>query len=896
MNIAQIEENIKKLVGDLTEGSITQDSFIYELLLAYGHRKQSVSRLRSGERNLSKEANEVIWRRNLYFRQIEGNALHAEIDQIRNEKVIDRYKLRFIIVTNFNQLLAVDTKTSDTLDIELSELPKNFDFFLPWAGMEKAVYQGENPADVKAAEKMAKLFDLIKVDNFDESNREDKGELHNLNVFLTRLLFCFFAEDTEIFTENQFSLAIKSHTNENGSDLSDYLNRLFDVLNTAVDNRKGLPDYLATFPYVNGGLFSDKIQSPAFSAKSRRMLIECGNELDWSDINPDIFGSMIQAVVHPEQRSGMGMHYTSVTNIMKVIEPLFLNDFYDEFEKYENKPKKLQELLQRLGSIKIFDPACGSGNFLIIAYKELRNLEMEILKQLQEIELKKSGQIFQAYSEIKLTQFYGIEIDDFAHEVAILSLWLAEHQMNIEFKTEFGEVKASLPLQKGGNIVCENATSIDWNDVCEKHHSEIYICSNPPYLGQKQQSQKQKKELEEVCGNISGYKKLDYISCWFFKASRYLNDKSAFAFVTTNSVSQGVQVPILWPELLGMCLEISFAYRNFHWSNNAKRNAGVTCSIIGIRFESKNEKYIFNEQSVAQVKHINAYLVDGNDVIVEKKRESISGLPPMVYGNMALDGGHLMLSDQEKNSFLESEPEAAQYIRKTTGSNEFIKGINRWCIWIETNDLKKASKIRFLNERINSCLEFRKSGGDVARTLVDRPHQFRYRHTPTKSQIIIPLVSSERRRYIPIGYVDKNTIIQQTAQVIYDAEPYIFGIINSYMHMVWVRALCGRTRTDLQYSNTLCYNTFPIDAPSEESKEELSHLSMEIIAAREKFSHKSYSDLYDPDIMPLELVDAHKNLDKYVDSLYRKEPFASDNDRLPFLLEKYEKMIGKDNA
>ena len=582
MVITQIEDNIKQLVSDFASGKCPSDAFIYELLLAYGHRKQSVTRLRSGERNLATEQGEIIWKRHLYFKQTNSSELHAEIDRMQKEKVVGRHKLRFVIVTNFKQLLAVDTKTGDTLDIEFSELPKHFDFFLPWAGMEKAVYQGENPADVKAAEKMAKLFDLIKADNFDESNQTDTSEIHNLNVFLTRLLFCFFAEDTEIFSTNQFSHVVESHTKVDGSDLADYLNRLFDVLNTADDERGSLPDYLSSFPYVNGGLFQDNISSPTFSTKSRKMLIQCGSELDWSDINPDIFGSMMQAVVHPDQRGGMGMHYTSVTNIMKVIEPLFLNDLYDEFEKFEDKPRKLQQLLQRLGSIKIFDPACGSGNFLIIAYKELRNLEMEILKHLQAIEYDKSGQIFQAFSEIKLSQFYGIELDDFSHEVAILSLWLAEHQMNIEFKTEFGEVTPSLPLHKGGKIVCDNATRIEWDKVC-KNEGTVYILGNPPYLGHSIQNKSQKQDIEYVFTGTSNYKKQDYISCWFFKAAQYISDTSMFAFVTTNSLCQGGQVEILWPKIFDLGVEIGFAHKSFKWTNNAKGNAGVICSIIGIR-------------------------------------------------------------------------------------------------------------------------------------------------------------------------------------------------------------------------------------------------------------------------------------------------------------------------
>lgn len=391
MNVTQIEETVKKLASDVLSSAVDKDQFIYELMAAYGHRKTTVSRIKSGERNLAKVAGEVRAKRHIYFKHSDSNKVFSDIDGMKKEPSVTREKIRFIVATDFNQFVAIDTRTNDTLDIEFGELGKHFDFFLPWAGMEKAVYQGDNPADVKAAEKMAKLFDLIKADNFNEENKNDTAALHSLNVFLTRLLFCFFAEDTGIFADNQFSAELESHTKADGSDVDSYLNRLFKVLNTSKENRHDLPDYLAKFEYVNGGLFADSIASPKFSTKSRKMLIECGSELDWSGINPDIFGSMIQAVVHPDQRGGMGMHYTSVINIMKVIEPLFLDDLYAELENIaENidpklKPSRLRKLHDRISKVQIFDPACGSGNFLIIAFKELRKLEMEIIKQLKEL-------------------------------------------------------------------------------------------------------------------------------------------------------------------------------------------------------------------------------------------------------------------------------------------------------------------------------------------------------------------------------------------------------------------------------------------------------------------------------------------------------------------------------
>lgn len=506
MNITQIEETVKTLVADVNAGSISKDEFVYLLMAAYGHRKTTIGRIKSGERNLATDAGEVRAKRHIYFKQSGTNKVLSDIDGMKKDSSVSREKIRFVIATDFQQLVAIDTRTKDTLDIAFNELGKHFDFFLPWAGMEKAVYQGENPADVKAAEKMAKLFDLIKADNFTDENKNDKAALHNLNVFLTRLLFCFFAEDTGIFKQNQFTGELGAHTSLDGSDVDSYLIRLFGVLNTPKNERGELPDYLANFEYVNGGLFAENIAPPKFSTKSRKMLIECGGELNWSNINPDIFGSMIQAVVHPDQRGGMGMHYTSVTNIMKVIEPLFLDDLYAELENIEDnidtklKPSRLRKLHDRIAQIKIFDPACGSGNFLIIAFKELRKIEMEIIKRLQELEQNDSQDdlfgdvgLDSSFSRIKLSQFYGIELDDFAHEVAILSLWLAEHQMNVEFKAEFGECEPTLPLQDGGCIVHGNSTRINWEVVCPKDlMSEIYTrqsaipwCKNAISIAQK---------------------------------------------------------------------------------------------------------------------------------------------------------------------------------------------------------------------------------------------------------------------------------------------------------------------------------------------------------------------------------------------------------------------------
>ena len=537
MNSTQIENNLSKLIKNFDK-----NTFIYQLLLAYNLPKATITRLQKGTANLSKIEGEVSLKTKLFFKEVYKEDLHLSITNLAKEI---KHKQRFVIVTDYETFLAKDTKTNTTLDIQLKELPKHYDFFLPWAGMEKAQLQSENPADVKAAVKMAKLFDEIKKDNDDNSPEF----VQDLNIFLSRLLFCFFAEDTAIFEDNQFTNAIASHTQTDGSDLNTYLDTLFEVLNIHQDDRKNLPAYLNAFPYVNGGLFAKKHSVPKFSATSRKILIESGNQ-DWSAINPDIFGSMFQAVISEDQRGSLGQHYTSVPNIMKVIEPLFLNELKEEFEKAKGNKNKLNALLFRIQKIKIFDPACGSGNFLIIAYKELRRLEMQIFKETDSF----------VYSQISLSNFYGIELDDFAHEIAILALWLTKHQMDVEFYKEFGRTNPTLPLTEAGNIVQGNACRLDWEKVCpKKENDEIYILGNPPYLGYSRQTTEQKKDMDLVFKSVKDYKKLDYISCWFYKASLFIfKTDSQFAFVSTNSVTQGEQVGLLWTHIFNKKLEISF--------------------------------------------------------------------------------------------------------------------------------------------------------------------------------------------------------------------------------------------------------------------------------------------------------------------------------------------------
>lgn len=910
MSISKIEDIVKKLVCDVNAGSVNKDEFIYQMMAAYGHRKTTIGRIKSGERNLADVAGEVRAKRHIYFKHCQSNKVLSAIDSMKKQPCVSREKIRFVIATDFNQLVALDTRTNDTLDIEFNDLGKHFDFFLPWAGMEKAVYQGENPADVKAAEKMAKLFDLIKADNFNDENKNDKQALHDLNVFLTRLLFCFFAEDTGIFKQNQFSGELESHTKVDGSDVAEYLTRLFKVLNTPQKKRIDLPDYLANFEFVNGGLFSDNIESPRFSTKSRKMLIESGSELDWSDINPDIFGSMIQAVVHPDQRGGMGMHYTSVTNIMKVIEPLFLDELYAELENIEDnielklKPSRLRKLHDRIAEIKIFDPACGSGNFLIISFKELRKLEMEIIKRLQELDQNENQDdlfgdigLDSSYSRIKLSQFYGIELDDFAHEVAILSLWLAEHQMNVEFRAEFGKCEPTLPLQDGGNIVNGNAAIIDWKAVCPNNNTdEVFVLGNPPYQGFKNQDVNQKKDMDLILGDIKGFKSLDYIAIWFYKAAQYISENGAASFVSTNSISQGTQVELIWPSIFSNSVEICFAVRSFKWTNSAKANAGVACVIIGLRKVNNKPKFIYTKDLKIKASNISPYLIDSANVIVSKMKKPISDLPKITDGSGALDGGHLILNDEECKEILRCSSESAKFIRRYVGSNEFINGNSRWCLWITDESYPDALNLPVISERIEAVRSFRENAGTRAQTAVGRPHRFAWINMPKSSQIIIPTISSERRLYIPIGYLDTSTIVSNSASIVHDPELYDFAILTSRMHMTWVKAVAGKLEERIRYTSAICYNTFPVPKLNSTQKEELTNLAINLLSQREKYSDKSMAELYDPEKMPTVLIDSHKKIDDYVDSIFQNKPFKSDIERLEELFALYEKMTGGQNA
>jgi type II restriction/modification system DNA methylase subunit YeeA len=887
MNIAQIESNLQQLVK-----SFNEDTFVYDLLLAYGISKTSITRLKKGDFNLSKIEGEVLYKNKIFFKTAHSDKLLLEVEESAKDQRILKQNPRLIIVTDFKTIVAKDLKKKLNADFGFSELPKYKDFFYPISGGEIYKSSNDNKADRDAAYKLAQLYENLVTENPDIY----KDGSHKLNVFLSRLLFCFFAEDTGIFEkESIFTDTLSKYTVENGSNVHEFLNRLFQRLNS---REEGFPAYLAEeFPYVNGGLFRDNIHSPIFSGKSRKILLECG-DLDWSEINPDIFGSMIQAVADPEERSDLGMHYTSVPNIKKLIEPLFLDELYEEYNRCYDNFNNLKKLINRIARMKFFDPACGSGNFLIIIYKEIRLLEIRIIQRLIDLE-RSEGRLTLFFTSVSLTQFYGIEIKDFAHEMAILSLWLAEHQMNKVFETElegYGQSKPILPLKEAGRIVCDNAVRIDWDDVCPKiAGDEVYILGNPPYLGARLQNESQKSDMDLVFSQWNKYRDLDYISCWFYKAKNYIRGfNSKVAFVSTNSICQGQQVSLLWPHLLSEGIEIGFSYLSFKWTNNAKGNAGVTVIIVGLRNKSNEKKFLFIGSLKKSVNNINAYLIDYANIFIEERNSSISKFPKMNFGNMPNDGGGLIISEYERNDLLLKTPEAQKFIKLLLGSDEFLNGARRYCLWIENEDIDQAKKNSFINSRIEISRQHRLSSKDKGTNkLAERAHQFRDRNIPQESQLIIPRHSSEHRDYIPLNFLDANSIIADSAMAIYDAQPWLFGILHSKMHMVWVNAVGGKLETRYRYSAKLCYNTFPFPEINTKQKETISQYVYQVLDQRARHPEKTMAWLYNPETMPQGLKQAHKELDDSIERVYRLSLFQNDAERLEYLFKLYEEMTRK---
>jgi len=890
-------KDVEARVASLGDRATYDREFLFSLLAAYGKPKSSITRLRNGSLNVAADpAHEVAQKNVVYFREVSKateTSLLETGEQLRTAAHVVRYTPRFIMVTDYTTLLAWDTKTGENTVFPLQEIAQHFAFFLPWAGMEKTQYVAERHADVKAAEQMGKLFDeLLKANPI---VTEDETQRHGLNVFFTRLLFCLFAEDTGIFTDNQFTNAVGSHTLEDGSDVHVFLTDLFQALDTA--NPEDKPAYLADFPYVNGRLFSTDhtLAVPTFTRAARAMLLGLG-KLIWQEINPDIFGSMFQAIVTPGKRSDLGQHYTSVPNILKTIEPLFLDGLRAEFDAAWDNVKKLGNLLKRISKIRVFDPACGSGNFLVIAYKELRRLEHAILERLADLD--PSHNTLFTDSVISIEHFYGIEIDDFAVEVAILSLWIAKHQMNREFEDKFGTTIPLIPLREAGSIHAGNATRINWNTICPNDGAAgVYLIGNPPYKGGKSQGPSMKADYPYVFGERPYSKDLDYIALWFIKGAEYIRGTRAqLAFVSTNSVSQGEHVGLMFPMLFEMGLEIGYAYTSFKWENNARHNAGVTVVVISLRNRDDAPKYLYHSGLRTRAAHINGYLIDADDIALARRTTPISAfLPRMVLGSMPKDGGHLLMTAEERRKITERHPEAAPFIKGYIGASEFINGQDRYCLWIEDDDLQKAEQIPWIAQRLHNVSKWRAgSSAATTREYAAHPNRFKQKSYKPTDSIIVPSVSSERRRYVPIGYLGAGTVISNLAFAVYDAEPWLFALLTSRMHMAWLRTVGGKLETRYRYGAYIVYNNFPVPPPTDQVKEALTQRAFRVLDVREYHCEYTLAELYDPQKMPENLRQAHADLDVVVDRIYRKRPFDSDEERLSLLFDLYQQMSAEE--
>ncbi len=794
---------------------------------------------------------------------------------------------KYILVCDFESFRLYDLEEDTTVEFKLSDFVSNVQHFGYLLGYQKKIYKEQDRANIKAAELMGKFHDRL----------EEIGYTgHPLEVYLVRILFCLFAEDTTIFNKQQFQEFIEQRTSEDGSDLAAKLQELFQVLNTPKENRfTNLDEQLADFAYVNGKLFEEILPTASFDGKMRQALLDCCY-LDWSKISPAIFGSMFQSVMNPKERRNLGAHYTSETNILKLIKPLFLDDLWKEFESIKDNRNKLQEFHKKLSALKFLDPACGCGNFLVITYRELRLLEIEILKA-----LNKQGQREIDVSRViwlDVDMMAGIEAEEFPARIAEVAMWLIDHQMNMLVSNEFGQYFVRLPLKKSAKIVHDNALQIDWETVVSKDELS-FILGNPPFIGSAYQIETQKKDMEIIFSGLKSYGMLDYVTAWYKKAAEYIqNTNIKVAFVSTNSISQGEQVGLLWNLLFSQYkIKIHFAHRTFSWRNEAKGNAAVHVVIIGFANYDTTNKTIYEYESIKGEAHavkatnINPYLVEGKDIVLLSISQPISNVPKMQSGSAARDGGFLILKDDEKKEVVKENPSTEKYFSRFISGDDFINNIVRWCIWLKNENPTNFRDIRVFQQRFRAVKDFReKSTRAGTKKMADLPYLFAEERQPENDFLVIPKVSSENRKYIPIAYLTKDYIVSDKTFVIPNTTLFHFGVITSQMHMTWMKNTCGRLESRFSYSNTIVYNNFPwAENPTEKQIKTIEEKARKVLDARAEFPNSSLADLYDPLTMPPALTKAHNELDKAVDLAYRPQPFTSEANRMVFLFELYEK-------
>jgi type I restriction-modification system DNA methylase subunit len=794
---------------------------------------------------------------------------------------------KYILVSDFHHFRLFDTEDGTTKEFTLHELVKNVQHFGFIAGYQKKVYKEQDPVNIKAALLMGKLHDRLKEIGYDG---------HPLEVYLVRILFCLFAEDTTIFDIQQFQDYIAQRTHEDGSDLAPRIQELFQVLNTPPERRfKNLHEQLNAFPYVNGKLFEEVLPSASFDAKMRQSLLECCY-LDWAKISPAIFGSMFQSVMNPTERRNLGAHYTSEKNILKLIKPLFLEELWAEFEAVKGNRGNLQNFHKKLSTLKFLDPACGCGNFLVITYRELRLLEVEILRA-----LNKTGQGFLDVREIiwlDVDMMSGIEYEEFPARIAEVAMWLIDHQMNMAISQEFGQYFVRLPLKKAANIVHGNALQVDWDQVVPKTHLS-YILGNPPFIGKQVQNSNQKKDMDLLFGNVKGGGTLDYVAGWYIKAAKYIQHTSIkVAFVSTNSIAQGEQVGIIWGLLFKMYnIKIHFAHTTFKWANEAKGNAAVHVVIVGFASYDVNDKYIFEyddikgEPHLIKAKNINPYLLEGKDMFITTRTTPLCAVPEIIKGSETTDDGHFMLLDEEVEFLASKYPESINVIRPFVGGGDFINGRIRHCLWLKNAPIDVIKNIPFIQERIQKVKNFRLSSSkERTKYWANFPSLFTEDRQPKKRYLILPKISSEKRQYIPFAYLDSDVIVNNTASTIVEASNYLFGVLESKMHMTWMSYVCGRMKSDYIYSNKIVYNNYPWpENPTDKQTKAIEQCAQQVLDVRASFPDSSLADLYHPLTMPPALTKAHQELDKAVDLAYRPQPFINETKRMEFLFELYEK-------
>ncbi|MBZ9738364.1 class I SAM-dependent DNA methyltransferase [Mesorhizobium sp. CO1-1-4] len=901
MNAVEIEEAISALA----ERPFDAEEFPYAFLEAFGNKETTLRRLRKGESNKS-DLGGVLQTNNIHIATCQPGEVTRTLAALKASPATARAKARFVLATDGDLFEAEDLTTDDApISCTYTDFPNHFGYFLPLAGITTVKQVRESSFDIRATSRLNRLYVELLKDNPEWGTSQRR---HDMNHFMARLIFCFFAEDTDIFNGSRaFTSAVERMSAKDSANTHEVISTLFRAMNTNATERAaaGIPRWADGFPYVNGGLFSGSTDVPRFSRIARSFLLHIGS-LDWKKINPDIFGSMIQAVADDDERGALGMHYTSVPNILKVLNPLFLDDLREKLEEAGDNARMLLNLRKRMSKIRVFDPACGSGNFLVIAYKEMRVIEAEINRRRDEAEHR---------TEIPLTNFRGIELRDFPAEIARLALIIAEYQCDVLYRGQKEALRDFLPLDAQNWITCGNALRLDWLSICPptgmgvKHHAddlfhtplnqaqidfdneggETYICGNPPYIGGKKQSAEQKSDLAAI---FSGgqHKNLDYVCGFVIKACRFIDSFDKAALVTTNSINQGTHVPVLWPEVFRANCELEFAYAPFKWANNAANNAGVSCTILGLRVRKPGSKYIYHGDTRREVSNISPYLVEGSDRIVQSETKPISCISKMITGNAAYDGGHLFLDSEQAHSLRSSFPEISNNIRPVLGTSEFIDGVLRFCLWFKNDELNFAASHPAVAPRIKSVLSYRETGGDVARTLISRPHQFRYRHEAKNCQILVPQVSSERRDYIPVGYLSNEAIITHLGHAIYDPTLVDLAVLSSKLHLTWVSTICGKLETRLRYASNLGWNTFPVPILTEKNKADLTHCAENILLAREAHFPATIAELYDPATMPDDLRAAHERNDEVLERIYIGRRFKNDTERLEKLFELYTKM------